>query len=1391
MDVDDSEDMDAVDEIMGTKNRKTRTPASSQNATPKSKRKPVARSSVTSGSELYSSLKGGAIVSTIVSGWLDDYQSKKSKAQAVAALISLILQMASIDQEIPVELVEESDEATVAQFAKESIEVDLKSALPEFPLQSKVKKGLVNGYSRFWRELVDDGSESAWNDEYLLSRVTTWLHALIESPLRPLRHAAAVTSFHLCRELLHQLEECEKQMKKKGSQGKDSKESGGAEKGKQAAAQRVAKENEKRLQKQVTIFEGMAKQIWDLVFVKSWNDKDMNVRQLCVTAFGEWCIQSPRLYMEYDRFKFLVWLSADSESAIRILAIETLTDLLEHAPLRPQLSEYCTHLSDRLLSRTRETNEHMVAAAAKLFATLRRHFGANYLNEEVSKELKLLISADSAPIRRAVGELVLLDIMEAAPKVHKNILVASQLQSQNVQRLRALVDFIETSTAHPELPAYVIDAIWDNKPEFLLFQFSDFAALLTAPASSRLPESQQILLFKIVASTLAQLNGKAPFKTTGKPVTAQVLTQLNLRFTNCFYSIMTPLLTTNKSDDIALVPLLAIVQFLDLGILGSRTDGYTVTTQYALILKMIFLTTTSEEVMKKAGGAFDHLLSDTSFKHRRLVETPWRNLVDELVVALRGMVEQFGEPGSSQVAKPKNRASDLKSASFVDGLAPLSAPLVICLLRLEALSFCFDLTQLDDSLLGLTMKILETRHDGLLTLVGPRSASSAANLTTRLLIHQLNAWILDENLDESRISETQDYDVSQRSKQKDDNDSSSEMELTDTPSRNRAMRRTKEVDEEQEEGKSKKKRKVRLYGSIGLSKVPSEEEMKNLAENVEKAVEWLGSLLSRTADDSDVSDLAPKSAFLSITSLLCTFSPALEETPLKTLVYRCDEALASKLATAFDLELETMDSKASDYQERLLSILSAYYAACIVGALGEKSESALKRCLAQLNHSFGLASRMVRSMLSQLRKLYTTPAQYAQILVDALDFEFERQPASPNTPALETDEKEQEVAHLARKLAMSLPLAKEFTPTCAKLVLDKLVQVVLLQPDLKSNLLLWASLPFISKLTPSAARDLVNSLTRYVDHSVKGLGEDVEGAYEALKTAVKERASGRRAQPAADAQDEEDGDSDGEAPVRVSRAKKTAPKKKSAAKRSATPAKRAAARPARGARSSVIHQGDDEDSITGDSEMAHTEDEASSVSMDEETSRTPARRAPKRTSARAKETSAEMETDAPIFKKPTSTPSRAAKNASSMDIDEESMILPQDDGASEREETSIMDSQVSVEMPLTDDAELVEPASSRPKRGRPSRASQPSEPSAAESDEEESPAPPTPKRITTRSSAANTPKSSQRSIPSRSASKASQRDQSQNDEDSDDSEDLMSHTPVAKKRTTPSRAVRR
>ena len=115
MDVDDSEDMDAVDEIMGTKNRKTRTPASSQNATPKSKRKPVARSSVTSGSELYcmsytfdqsfliarpkltarkqASLKGGAIVSTIVSGWLDDYQSKKSKAQAVAALISLILQV--------------------------------------------------------------------------------------------------------------------------------------------------------------------------------------------------------------------------------------------------------------------------------------------------------------------------------------------------------------------------------------------------------------------------------------------------------------------------------------------------------------------------------------------------------------------------------------------------------------------------------------------------------------------------------------------------------------------------------------------------------------------------------------------------------------------------------------------------------------------------------------------------------------------------------------------------------------------------------------------------------------------------------------------------------------------------------------------------------------------------------------------------------------------------------------------------------------------------------------------------------------------------------------------------------------------------------------------------
>lgn len=778
-------------------------------------------------------------------------------------------------------------------------------------------------------------------------------------------------------------------------------------------------------------------------------------------------------------------------------------------------------------------------------------------------------------------------------------------------------------------------------------------------------------------------------------------------------------------------------------------------TQLAQSLKAILLSTTNEGVMAKAVSAFDHLLADTTFKYHRDVDRIFRTMLDEMVEALRGFVDGFDAPGSSQVARPKRRESTPGSAAFVDGAAPGSAPLVLCLTRLFSLTRYFDLNLLDDTLVDLALKVLETRVDGLVQVVGPRSAHFASQLTARLLCYRMNEFTIEKGADDAKtMDDDEQYDV--RPGEEEQADENSDDEMLDSQATRRSRRASQkrktatmedsEADDDVAATPSKRKGKKsnnagnKLYGAVFIPRVPTSAEVAAISKKVHHAIDMCHQLLSRTVDDSDLEDLASYGAMLSLGHLLSTFCPSLSKTVLKDLAYECSKDLEEEMWTAFEAEMERVpqEDDEAEVERRILVVLNFYYRLSAIGVFARSSEvECAKRCIAQLKSPHGFVSRSARQILNELRaSAFETALKYGTLISETLKYVYDLAPATDKTDR-DDAQRHQEVVSLAKQLAKSFPPGNTALGTEAcKIVLDSLVKHIIRRNDEEWQLLAWSCAPFVSKLSPAAARKLLEDWSGSVDHQVQNNAEaEVKETYEELKNLLKHRASGRR--PAKQVQEDDDGDNlDGSIAESITkRTPKKSVVKSTPSKRTSnaddgddedfhgganrtpkqtpkkTPKKSAAAetprRSSRASTTTAIHQGAaavDTASVTEDSEMAHTEESESVQGTDEP-----------RTARSEMVSTAKMTMDvAESEEEEGATPSaargsRKGANAKSKQSQGSSGQI----GESEDEDDM---SQASVEINMD---QYLEPPAARTKRGRASMLSQSSQASATAAKEDD------------------------------------------------------------------------
>lgn len=477
----------------------------------------------------------------------------------------------------------------------EAIKINESADLPEFPLSGKSPSAtkFSRAFLRFWQDLVTAGGESAFADEFLLPTLNMFFAAFVRSRLRPLRFAAATACFTMCTALMSQLESVSYDLKQREKQKRTNESRGG---GSKAAAARLDADMAE-MQKRAQRYEKAILDIWTHVFSVTWKDRDAAIRTLSVKSLGAWCIKLPRLFMDSDRFRFLTWLMADGQAEVRLAAGEVLYKLLETEPLRHLLENYCTHLVDRVLSFTRDSNEKVAIVGVQIARLLRQHFGRDYLSDEVVREISLLISIESPALRQAAGAFALPDIIanadehtgdakdgeeeepkkgrkkkttkkDAAKKDTKSL--TSQLKGASAARILSLLEFIPDATVHQELPGIVIDAIWKQESDYFLFQFEDIAKLISATDSTQLSDEKLLLLAEVVLAVLQKIEDSA----TSKAPKGFSPSQLVKSFTQVFYTLLPELLSSHKAEDKILPPIISLVNFLDTSHISSiKTDG--------------------------------------------------------------------------------------------------------------------------------------------------------------------------------------------------------------------------------------------------------------------------------------------------------------------------------------------------------------------------------------------------------------------------------------------------------------------------------------------------------------------------------------------------------------------------------------------------------------------------------------------------------------------------------------------------------------------------------------------------------------------------------------------------------------------------------------------------
>jgi len=120
----------------------------------------------------------------------------------------------------------------------------------------------------------------------------------------------------------------------------------------------------------ISLLEQLAAKIFRGVFVFRYRDSCPAVRELSVTALGEWATREPETYMRDSYVKYVGWMLSDKVSQVRKCALMVILNFLKKDEHFPKLELFIKRFLPRFLQMVDDTDDSVVVVAVRVCGIL-------------------------------------------------------------------------------------------------------------------------------------------------------------------------------------------------------------------------------------------------------------------------------------------------------------------------------------------------------------------------------------------------------------------------------------------------------------------------------------------------------------------------------------------------------------------------------------------------------------------------------------------------------------------------------------------------------------------------------------------------------------------------------------------------------------------------------------------------------------------------------------------------------------------------------------------------------------------------------------------------------------------------------------------------------------
>jgi len=514
-------------------------------------------------SSMFSQLKGGKVaLLPMIDEWLDAYKTNKSTA--MVQLIQLLVDSCGCRGTINVHMIDAEDTVEGIRHLTEHFgeQVSEYPIIVNKPVYKKFKSSLCS----FVIQLIGQCQYNYIYDEYLIDVLISWVIGLSDSQVRAFRHTSTLVGMKIVTGLIDiAIRVIQEQDNTRVQLDNENKK----------AANKRSREKIEKLEKKydecgnnIEGLEEIMKKIFISIFVHRYRDTLPEVRALCIEELGIWIDKYSNYFLHEDHLKYLGWTLYDRTGFVRLVAVKALEILYSNTGYRDYLTLFTGKFKDRLIDMAFDVEVDVSVVAIKVATRL---YNNADLDDSDCSKIEQLVFCDNRRVAHAAGEFLALRIDrlsdEATPK---KLSGGSRTDYLRQMKTKAIVDFFIKTEIHEHCD-YLVDSLWESKPDLLKDWKTMTNMLLEISSSLDLDDEEEATLINLMSCTCkrAATNQSPPGRVVPgkKNISAKDRkTQLDdIQVISCqFMQHLPALVEKYKTDTNKVIDLLVIPQYFDL-----------------------------------------------------------------------------------------------------------------------------------------------------------------------------------------------------------------------------------------------------------------------------------------------------------------------------------------------------------------------------------------------------------------------------------------------------------------------------------------------------------------------------------------------------------------------------------------------------------------------------------------------------------------------------------------------------------------------------------------------------------------------------------------------------------------------------------------------------------